>query len=95
MLETNNLPNTTLWVQGNGYIQQNATLTVAAGLTNDGAILLQSANAGYSDTLATGSGTFTNAADGTIHVARVPAARGPSRAPWSTRARSRSTAHRT
>ena len=36
VLETDNLPNTTLWVQGNGYIQQNATLTVAAGLTNDG-----------------------------------------------------------
>ena len=55
-------------MQGNGYIQQNATLKVADGLTNDGTILLQSANAGYSDTLATGSGTFTNAADGTIHV---------------------------
>ena len=69
-LETDNLPNTTLWVQGNGIIQQNATLTVAPGLTNDGTILLESQNAAYSDTLATGSGTFTNASDGTIHVAQ-------------------------
>ena len=67
MLETDNLPNTTLWVQGNGYIQQNATLNIPAGLTNHGTILLESANAGYSDTLAL-AGTFTNAADGVIQV---------------------------
>ena len=41
---------------------------MAAGLSNDGTILLQSPNTSYSDTLATGSGTFTNAADGTIQV---------------------------
>ena len=46
----------------------NATLTVAPGLTNDGTILLESQNAGYTDTLSTGSGTFTNAADGIIQV---------------------------
>ncbi len=41
---------------------------MAAGLTNDGTILLESQNNAYSDTLATGSGTFTNAADGIIQV---------------------------
>jgi len=65
-LETNNLPNTTLWVQGNGYVNQGATLNVAAGLSNDGTILLESIYSNYFDTLATG--TFTNAADGTIQV---------------------------
>ena len=68
VLETDNLPNTTLWVAGNSYINQNATLTVAAGLTNDGTILLESQNNSYSDTLSTGSGTFTNDSDGTIQV---------------------------
>ena len=88
-LETDNLPNTTLWVQGNGIIQQSATLTVAAGLTNDGIILLESQNAAYSDTLATGSETFTNDADGTIQVVANsggPARRSPAR--WSTWGRS-------
>ncbi len=64
---TDNLPNTTLWVQGNGVVG-NATLTVASGLTNEGTILLESQNGGYSDTLALGSGTFTNASGGTIQV---------------------------
>ena len=41
---------------------------MAPGLTNDGTILLESQNAAYSETLATGSGTFTNDADGTIQV---------------------------
>ncbi len=68
-LATNNLPNTTIWVQGDGYLGGvNATLTVAAGLTNDGTILLESQNSTYSDTLSTGSGGFTNAADGIIQV---------------------------
>ena len=68
-LATNNLPNTTIWVQGNASLGGvNATLTVAPGLTNDGTILLESQNSGYTDTLSTGSGTFTNAADGTIQV---------------------------
>ena len=67
-LATDNLPNTTLWVQGNGYLNQNATLNVAAGLVNHGTILLESINNTYGDTLATGSNTFTNAADGTIQV---------------------------
>ncbi len=67
VLETDNLPNTTLWVQGNGFVG-NATLTVAAGLTNDGTILLESQNGGYADTLTTGSATFTNDSDGTIHA---------------------------
>ena len=68
-LATNNLPNTTIWVQGNSSLGRvNATLTVAPGLTNDGTILLESQNAGYTDTLSTGSGTFTNDADGIIQV---------------------------
>ncbi len=66
-LETNNLANTTLWVQGNGYVG-NAVLNVANGTVNDGTILLESQNSNYNDTLATGSGTLTNAADGTIQV---------------------------
>jgi uncharacterized repeat protein (TIGR03803 family) len=66
-LATNNLANTTLWVQGNSPFN-NATLTVAPGLTNHGTILLQSINNTFSEALATGSGTFTNAADGTIQV---------------------------
>ena len=66
-LETDNLPNTTLWVQGNSFVGV-ATLTVATGLTNDGTILLESLNNSYSDTLSTGSGTFTNDSDGTIQV---------------------------
>ena len=75
-LATNNLPNTTIWVQGNASLRgQNATLTVAAGLTNDGTILLESQSTTYSDTLSTGSGTFTNAADGIIQVTAGPAAR--------------------
>ncbi len=67
-LETDNLPNTTLWVQANDT-EGNATLTVSNGLTNDGTILLQSANVynSYTDTLAL-AGSFTNAADGTIQV---------------------------
>ena len=69
VLETNNLPNTTLWVQGNGYINQNATLTVAAGLTNDGTILLESQNSNFtSPTRSPSASTFTNAAAGTIQV---------------------------
>ncbi len=67
-LETDNLANTTLWVQGNDYLNQDATLNVAAGLTNHGTILLQSQTFNYIDTLATGSNTFTNAADGIIRV---------------------------
>ncbi|MFI5453930.1 MAG: Ig-like domain-containing protein [Isosphaerales bacterium] len=68
-LATNVLPNTTLWVQANDT-WGNATLNVTNGLTNDGTILLQSANVynSYTDTLATGTGTFTNAADGSIHA---------------------------
>ena len=49
--------------------RSDAALDVANGLTNDGTILLESQNSNYSDTLTTGSGTFTNAADGTIQVA--------------------------
>ena len=84
-LETDNLPNTTLWVQGNGYHRTRRDLDVADGLTNDGTILLESQNANYSDTLATGSGTFTNAADGTIQVAAGLGRRlATSPARWST-----------
>jgi hypothetical protein len=66
-LATNNLANTTLWVQGNNPFG-NATLTVANGLTNQGTIQLQSITSNWNETLATGSGTFTNAAAGTIQV---------------------------
>ncbi len=56
-------------MQGNASLGGvNATLDVAAGLTNDGTILLESQNNTYSDTLSTGSGTFTNDADGIIQV---------------------------
>ncbi len=41
---------------------------MAPGLTNDGTILLESQNSTYTDTLSTGSGTFTNDADGIIQV---------------------------
>ncbi len=68
-LETNNLANTTLWVQGNGHVG-NAVLNVAGGTVNDGTILLESQDNTYADTLAIGSGTLTNAADGTIQVAQ-------------------------
>ncbi len=66
-LATNNLPNTTIWVQGN-TAEGSATLAVDPGLTNDGTILLESQNSTYTDTLSTGSGTFTNDADGIIQV---------------------------
>ncbi len=79
-LETDNLPNNVLWVQGNDYINQNATLNIPNGLTNHGTILLESQTFNYFDDLATGSGTFTNAADGTIHVAANSGAHGASRA---------------
>ena len=95
-LETNNLANTTLWVQGNPDINQNATLNVAAGLVNHGTVLLESTYTNYSDTLATGSETFTNAADGTIQATNgTRRRRAPSRARWSTRASSASMAPRT
>ncbi len=42
----------TLWVQGNDYINQNATLNVPDGLSNDGTILLESITNGYTETLA-------------------------------------------
>ncbi len=67
-LASNNLPNTTIWVQGNAVMNQNATLNVAPGLKNDGTILLESQGGTYSDTLSTPSGTFTNDADGIINV---------------------------
>jgi hypothetical protein len=66
VLATNNLANTTIWVQGNGTWQQ-AQMTVDNGVTNHGTILLESVNNTWSDTLALG-GTFTNAADGTIQA---------------------------
>ncbi len=76
-LATDNLPDTTLWVQADDALG-NATLTVSNGLTNDGTILLQSANVynSYTDTLAL-SGTFTNGSDGTIHAGTGSRARAP------------------
>jgi hypothetical protein len=58
-----------LWVQGNNAFQS-ATLTVSNGVVNDGTILLQSADSTWSETLSTGTGTLTNASDGTIQVAK-------------------------
>lgn len=60
----------TLSVQGSA-VGGNATLTSTGNVTNAGTILLESQNVGYSDTLSapTGSGSFTNAAGGTIQVA--------------------------
>ncbi len=54
-------------MQGNAA-EGSATLDVDPGLTNDGTILLESQNSTYNDTLSTGSGTFTNDADGIIQV---------------------------
>ena len=77
-LETNNLPNVTLWVQGTTY-DSNATLNVASGLANDGTILLQSSYNDDTDELNTGSGSFTNDADGTIQVNKGSGAHGRDR----------------
>ena len=59
--------NDTIWVNGSNA-GGNATLSVSQSITNDGTILLQSSNAGYSDAISTGSGTLTNDPDGTIQV---------------------------
>ncbi len=66
-LTTDNLANTTLWVQGSDG-GGNATMTSATGFTNAGTIRLESVNQGYSDTLAVSSGTLTTAAGGIILV---------------------------
>ena len=69
-LATNNLAGTTIDVQGNNVfgLNTNATLLPANGTANHGTILLQSISSTYSDGINVSSGTFTNAADGTIQV---------------------------
>ncbi len=57
----------TIWVNGSNA-GGNATLTASQAITNDGTILLESSNSNYAETIATGAGTFTNDADGTIQV---------------------------
>ncbi len=66
-LVTDNLPNTVLWVQGNNAYGD-AKLTMAAGVTNQGTILMQSANSNYQSNLAAASGAVQNGAQGTINV---------------------------
>jgi hypothetical protein len=67
---TDNLPNTTIWVQGNAAFggNGNASLTVADGVSNAGTILLQSATSSFSTCQLVASSTFTNAATNTILV---------------------------
>ncbi len=72
-LTTDNLANTTLWVQGSDG-GSNATLTAANSFSNSGTILLESVNTTYTDALVLQSGTLTNAAGGTLDVLPVPAA---------------------
>ena len=67
-LATNNLPNTTIWVQGNACPEGERDLDSGPRPDQRRHILLESQNSTYTDTLSTGSGTFTNAADGTIQV---------------------------
>ena len=54
-----------------------ATLTSPAGFTNHGSLVLESP-IGYGVTLALGSGTLTNAADGEVSIERRRAPRRPS-----------------
>lgn len=65
-LLTDNLPNTTLWVHGNGG-GSHATLTAAGSVTNRGTILLESTYSSYSETL-TVNGTLVNAPGGVIQI---------------------------
>ncbi len=65
-LATDNLSGYTIWVQGSGHYGD-TILKLGASVNNFGAILLQSANAGYQSNIATGSYTLTN--QGTITAA--------------------------
>ena len=69
VLETDNLSGYTIWVNGNGLFNTDATLNLGASVTNEngGTILLQSSNNTYQSNLVTGSHTLTNA--GTITAA--------------------------
>src|SRR5262249_54167338 len=68
-LLTDNQANVTLWVQGSDA-GGNATLTLAADVTNHGTIQLESVNQSWSSNLTTGTFTLTNAADGTLQANR-------------------------
>jgi hypothetical protein len=64
-LTTDNLVNTTLWVQGDGA-NGSSTLTTPSGFTNAGTILLESLDwSGFSSQLVAG-GTVANVATGTL-----------------------------
>ena len=58
-LATDNLAGYTLWVQGSDH-GGDAVLQIGPGVSNRGAILLQSANNTYQSDIATGSATLTN-----------------------------------
>ena len=62
VLETDNLSGYTIWVNGNGLFNTDATLNLGANVTNEngGTILLQSSNNTYQSNIATGSYTLTN-----------------------------------
>src|SRR5262249_51693785 len=68
-LLTDNLPNTTLWVQGE-FSNGDATLTLATNVPNHGTILLQTLNSGTASNLNANGFTLTNAADGLLDVER-------------------------
>lgn len=65
LLASDNLPGTTLWVRGSGSA---ATLSLADGLTNHGAIRMESLGAGFDNTVQVAGGSLTNAADGALQV---------------------------
>jgi hypothetical protein len=66
-LTANLSPAVTVWVQGSNRFGH-AILTTAAGATNAGTILLQSADDTWRSNLTVSSGLLTNAAGGTIQV---------------------------
>ena len=70
-LVSDNLANTTLWVQGHGFVAD-AVLNLGADVTNHGTILQQSVApqwwGNYASNVATNGHTLTNAANGTLEV---------------------------
>ena len=87
-LETNVLPNTTLWVQGNDYLNGSATLNVPNGLVNHGTMLLGvQLHTAALDNLATGTAPSpTPPTAPSTPSTGTGGPRRPSPARWSTRA---------